>query len=108
MMMMMMIMVANLMFAESCGPYGGAENAREIKRVFLTGGSGYLGRNLIRFFVENGVEVHAIARSEKSERIVKHLGAVPFERGSICAPLYLAGRYIWTPSHFRPVPFGCR
>eukprot|EP00938_MAST-03A_sp_MAST-3A-sp1_P000960 g960.t1 len=66
------------MFAESCGPYGGAENAREIKRVFLTGGSGYLGRNLIRFFVENGVEVHAIARSEKSERIVKHLGAVPF------------------------------
>eukprot|EP00940_MAST-03C_sp_MAST-3C-sp2_P003076 g3076.t1 len=60
------------------GPYGGDKNVRNISNVFLTGGSGYLGRNLIRFFVENGVRVHAIVRSETSEKTVASLGATPF------------------------------
>jgi nucleoside-diphosphate-sugar epimerase len=44
-------------------------------RIFLTGGSGYVGRNLIRHFVGRGVAVTALARSSKSERVVAELGA---------------------------------
>lgn len=47
-------------------------------RLFLTGGSGYVGRNLIRHFIAKGFEVVALARSERSLQIVKTLGAVPF------------------------------
>lgn len=32
---------------------------------FLTGGSGYIGRNLIRFLTEQGHSVVALARSNK-------------------------------------------
>jgi nucleoside-diphosphate-sugar epimerase len=47
-------------------------------RLFLTGGSGYVGRNLVRHFIAKGFEVVALARSEPSLQIVKALGAVPF------------------------------
>ena len=47
--------------------------------VFVTGGSGYLGRNVIRRFVGKGIPVHAIARSEKSSNVIKELGATPFK-----------------------------
>lgn len=47
-------------------------------RLFLTGGSGYVGRNLIRHFIADGFEVVALARSERSLQVVKALGAVPF------------------------------
>lgn len=47
-------------------------------RFFLTGGSGYVGRNLVRHFIAKGFEVVALARSERSLQIVKALGAVPF------------------------------
>lgn len=45
--------------------------------LFLTGGSGYLGRNLIRHFVAKGVEVVALVRSQKSADVVAALGARP-------------------------------
>ncbi len=47
------------------------------KIVFITGGSGYVGRNLIRMLVKQGASVRALARSSKSERVVKELGAHP-------------------------------
>lgn len=49
-----------------------------IAGIFITGGSGYVGRNLIRHFVAKGVPVTALARSPKSERVVAELGATPF------------------------------
>jgi nucleoside-diphosphate-sugar epimerase len=47
-------------------------------RLFLTGGSGYVGGNLIRHYIAAGFEVVALARSERSMQVVKALGAVPF------------------------------
>lgn len=46
-------------------------------RVFLTGGSGFLGRALIRRLVAEGHSVRAIARSESSAARVRALGAEP-------------------------------
>ncbi|GAB4063983.1 NAD-dependent epimerase/dehydratase family protein [Ancylobacter sonchi] len=46
------------------------------KRLFLTGGSGYVGRNLIRHFVARGIEVIALVRSDTSADRVEALGAV--------------------------------
>lgn len=48
------------------------------QRIFLTGGSGYVGRNLIRHLVQLGVNVVALVRSEKSAEVVRTLGAVPY------------------------------
>ncbi|MDR7144735.1 NAD-dependent epimerase/dehydratase family protein [Rhizobium sp. BE258] len=48
-------------------------------RIFVTGGSGYVGRNLIRHFVARGAMVIALARSDASADIVRALGAVPFK-----------------------------
>lgn len=48
-------------------------------RVFITGGSGYVGRNLIRHFRAKSIPVTALARSQRSERTVAELGAVPFQ-----------------------------
>jgi NAD(P)-dependent dehydrogenase (short-subunit alcohol dehydrogenase family) len=47
-------------------------------RLFLTGGSGYVGRNLVRHFVAKGVQVVALTRSARSAEVVRGLGAVPF------------------------------
>lgn len=45
--------------------------------VFVTGGSGFIGRNLIRALGEQGHEVRALARSDRSAKIVENLGAMP-------------------------------
>ncbi len=50
--------------------------------LFLTGGSGYIGRNLIRAAVARGLKVVALARSETSAARVSALGATP-ARGDI-------------------------
>lgn len=60
------------------------------RRLFLTGGSGYVGRNLIRHFVAQGVEVMALARSEQARATVQALGAKPFE-GDLFSPLLSVG-----------------
>ena len=47
--------------------------------VFITGGSGYLGRNLISYLTSKGISVVAIARSKKSLEIVSKRGAIGVE-----------------------------
>ncbi len=46
-----------------------------MKTVFVTGGSGYIGRNLIGELVARKYKIKALARSEKSAKIVRDLGA---------------------------------
>lgn len=48
-------------------------------KIFITGGSGFVGRNLIRACVARGDEVHALARSAGSKKIVAGLGATPVD-----------------------------
>lgn len=43
--------------------------------VFITGGSGFIGRNLIRSLIEAGYPVRALARSDASAQVVQRLGA---------------------------------
>lgn len=50
-----------------------------MKRAFVTGGSGFIGRALIRRLVADGIEVHALARSSAAMEAVRALGAVPVE-----------------------------
>ncbi|PLR20000.1 epimerase [Caulobacter zeae] len=56
-----------------------AAGGRAPSRLFLTGGSGYVGRNLIRRLVADGVQVVALARSAAAVETVRDLGAQPFE-----------------------------
>ena len=51
------------------------ENSNKI--AFVTGGSGFVGRNLIPFLIEKGYTVRALARSENSAKKVLNLGAIP-------------------------------
>jgi nucleoside-diphosphate-sugar epimerase len=46
-----------------------------MKRAFVTGGSGFVGRELVRDLVGRGIEVVALARSEAAVRAVTALGA---------------------------------
>jgi nucleoside-diphosphate-sugar epimerase len=48
-----------------------------MKRAFVTGGSGFLGRRLIAALIERGVAVGALARSEASAIAVRGAGAAP-------------------------------
>jgi nucleoside-diphosphate-sugar epimerase len=45
--------------------------------TFVTGGSGFIGRQLIRRLVEGGSRVRALARSDRSGAAVEELGAEP-------------------------------
>jgi nucleoside-diphosphate-sugar epimerase len=45
--------------------------------AFVTGGSGYVGRNLVRALVQRGDSVRALVRSAGSARVVTELGAAP-------------------------------
>jgi uncharacterized protein YbjT (DUF2867 family) len=45
-------------------------------RIFLTGGSGYIGRATIAELVRRGHSVEALARSEQSAQAVTRAGAV--------------------------------
>ncbi|WP_405578456.1 NAD-dependent epimerase/dehydratase family protein [Streptomyces sp. NBC_01190] len=44
-------------------------------RVFLTGGSGYLGRSVLAALARHGIEAAALARSDASAAVVTSLGA---------------------------------
>ncbi|HEX2313735.1 MAG TPA: NAD-dependent epimerase/dehydratase family protein [Thermomonospora sp.] len=46
-------------------------------KVFVTGGSGYIGRSLLRVLAERGDEVAALVRSDTSAEVVQGLGATP-------------------------------
>ena len=43
--------------------------------IFFTGGSGFVGSNLIPLLKQAGYEVRALARSDKSFRVVESYGA---------------------------------
>lgn len=45
--------------------------------AFITGGSGFVGRNLIRALVARGDSVHALSRSDRSDAALKGFGAMP-------------------------------
>jgi nucleoside-diphosphate-sugar epimerase len=53
-------------------------------KVFLTGGSGYVGRPTVRALRRHGHEVGALARSDASARVLTSLGASPV-RGDLTA-----------------------
>jgi nucleoside-diphosphate-sugar epimerase len=57
-------------------------------RVFLTGGSGYIGTATLRVLVREGHDVTALARSERSADALAALGAVPV-RGDLTDPAVL-------------------
>ncbi|MFQ5399180.1 MAG: NAD-dependent epimerase/dehydratase family protein [Anaerolineae bacterium] len=44
-------------------------------KAFVTGGSGFIGRHVVRKLIERGYEVNALARSESSAAILRDLGA---------------------------------
>lgn len=46
-------------------------------KAFVTGGTGFLGRYLIRQLIEKGYAVYALARSAEGTAFVKTMGAVP-------------------------------
>jgi len=50
-------------------------------KVFVTGGSGFLGRALIRDLVARSVRVRALARSDEARETVRRLGAQPIPGG---------------------------
>jgi nucleoside-diphosphate-sugar epimerase len=50
--------------------------------IFVTGGTGFLGRKLIPRLVKEGHPVKALSRSEASDQVILKLGAVP-ARGSL-------------------------
>jgi nucleoside-diphosphate-sugar epimerase len=58
--------------------------------IFLTGGSGYLGRNLIRHFVAKGEQVIALARTDRAAAVVRSLGATACPGGLSAPGLSLA------------------
>ena len=46
-------------------------------QIFITGGSGYIGRSTIRALTRHGIGVTALARSDAAARTVSDLGATP-------------------------------
>lgn len=60
-------------------------------QAFVTGGSGYLGRNLIRALVARGDAVRALARSEAAAMAVRALGAEPLRADLLDAKALCAG-----------------
>jgi nucleoside-diphosphate-sugar epimerase len=62
-------------------------HATSAQAVFLTGGSGFLGRQLISDLIAEGYRVRALARSKPSADVVRALGAqaVPGDLGDIAA-----------------------
>ncbi len=63
-----------------------------MNKVFVTGGSGFVGRNLIRRLRQEGLAVVALARSESAANTVAGLGARPargdlLDAESLCAAM---------------------
>jgi nucleoside-diphosphate-sugar epimerase len=69
--------------SEICTAANAAATDKHVfKRVFITGGSGFVGRNLILHFAGKGAEVVALVRSEKAAELVTRLGATAY-RGDL-------------------------
>ncbi|KAM9993341.1 hypothetical protein ACTFIZ_011304 [Dictyostelium cf. discoideum] len=48
-----------------------------MKNVFLTGGSGFLGKYIIEELISNGYKVFALSRTETSNKVLSQMGAIP-------------------------------
>jgi nucleoside-diphosphate-sugar epimerase len=53
-----------------------------MQKAFVTGGSGFVGRNLIARLVKEGVATYALSRSASSDSVLSAIGAIPV-RGDI-------------------------
>ena len=73
----------------SAAPAAASARARA-RHVFLTGAAGYVGRNLARSFVGDGVAVTALVRTPEAAERLRALGAIPVV-GDILDP-HLASR----------------
>lgn len=54
-----------------------SERTVSAMQVFITGGSGYIGRSTVQALIRHGIDVTALARSEHSARTLTDLGATP-------------------------------
>lgn len=57
-------------------------------RVFVTGGSGFVGRNVVQHYIDTGAEVLALVRSHEAAEQLRALGATPVT-GDLCTPDWL-------------------
>jgi hypothetical protein len=55
-------------------------------RIFITGGSGYIGSVITELAISDGYSVVGLSRSEKNDEKLRSLGAVPVSRSF--HPLY--------------------
>jgi dihydroflavonol-4-reductase len=46
-------------------------------KIFVTGGTGFIGRCVVEKLVQRGLEVYALARSEPGALLLRQLGAIP-------------------------------
>ncbi|KOC91473.1 hypothetical protein NG42_02470 [Winslowiella iniecta] len=60
------------------------------RRVFITGGSGFIGQNVIRYYKNAGAEVRALARSDAAERTIIEAGGQPVRKSLFDSDLYLS------------------
>jgi nucleoside-diphosphate-sugar epimerase len=53
-----------------------------MQRVFVTGGSGFVGLHLLRRLQKEGIRAYALSRSADSDKVISQFGAVPI-RGDL-------------------------
>jgi nucleoside-diphosphate-sugar epimerase len=71
--------------------------------VFVTGGTGFLGRRIVTALSRAGEEVIALSRSDASDRMLAGLGARPWrgDLGSMDRPLPAVTAVVHAAAHFR-------
>ncbi len=60
--------------------------------IFITGASGYVGRNLVRHFLAAGTAVVGLSRSERGAQLIRDLGATPVVGDIVSTDLVAAMR----------------
>lgn len=83
-------------------------------KIFVTGGTGFIGRHLVRRLVAEGHEVRCLSRSSRKARLLEEMGACPVsgdvnDRAALCEGMrgsdwlfHLANLYsMWEPDRTR-------